>query len=600
MGKRTLRPTDGASGVGVDDHHLPVGHVTLAEDATRSGSASPSPAVGREAAIVAAGAFVVFLATLSAVPALTHDSLTYLLAIERGGADLFHPHHLAYNAVSRAWLDLWTALGVSADPLRVVASLNAVIGAAAAAMVWIILRTRAGMPRRAAAAGTAGATLSYGFWFYSVSVEVYALSLAALLAAFLALTSPRLDRRGLVVLGVACGVAVVAHQSNALFGLVVALELVRRRHGIRHAWREIVVVGLTAVTVAASAYAAVLAFVVKPRSADASRDWFTRYAQNDGYWHFEPGALVKAVFGFGRALLGGQYALGLEAVADRATSAFPGKSLADDAFLARHLPSWLVVVLVLTAAASALLLVATVVRGLWQRAHIAEPGRSLLRPLLIWLAVWAAFFLVWEPRNPEFHIPQVTMLWMVATVCCARTVSTAAGGPVAETGRAGPGQVRLVGVTLLTAAAVGIGMSTGVGTILPASDEGNDVYARRYTVLHAEVSEGDLILVDHPHLGLAYADRHTDARAVPVVSFELSVTMGERPPHPEPEDIADQVVRTLMAGDRVAVDEQLIRDPSNGRAASIGRSLEALLSPQWRHVEVADAMGWYIVDPVQP
>lgn len=601
MGERTREPVIGADRDEVaDGPSFPAGRVTLVEDPAASGDQPLGPAVGREAAIVAAGAFVLFLATLSAVPALTHDSLTYLLAIERGGADLFHPHHLAYNAVSRVWLDMWTSLGLSADPLLVVASLNAVFGAAAVAMVWFILRARARMPRHAAAVGTAGAALSYGFWCYSVSVEVYALSLAALLAAFLALTAPRLDRRVLVVLGLACGVATIAHQSNALFGLVVVLELARRRGGVRHAWRQIAVVGVTAVAVAASAYAAVIALVVKPQSADAARDWFTRYAQEGSYWDFGPGAPVKAGFGFGRALLGGQYALGLDGVADQATSTFPGKSLADDIFLTRHLPSWLAVALLVIAAVSTLLLVATLVRGLWQRAHIAEPSRSLLRPLLTWLAVWAAFFLVWEPYNPEFHIPQVTIVWMVATLCCARTVSTAAPGPETEAAPPRAGQMRLVGITLLAAAAIGIGVSTGIGVIVPASDEGNDLYARRYEALGAEVGDGDLILVDHPHLGLAYADRLTDARAEPVVRFTLSVTSGERPPHPEPEEVADQVTSTLMAGNRVAIDEQLIRDPSNSRAESVGRRLDATLSPEWRHVAVADALGWYIIDPAGP
>jgi hypothetical protein len=402
-----------------------------------------------------------------------------------------------------------------------------------------------------------------------------------------------------VVLGVTCGLATLAHQSNALFGLVVVLELARRRHGLRHAWRQITVVGVTAVGVAASACAAVLAFAVKPRSGDAALDWFTRYAQEEGYWHLEPGALGKAGFGFGRALLGGQFAMRLDRVADRMASSFPGKSLADDVFLVRHLPTWLAGVLVFTAALSALFLVGTVLRGLWRRARIAEPGRSLLRPLLIWLTVWAVFFLVWEPYNPEFHIPQVTILWIVATVCCARPTSTADREPEAEAAPSRPGQVRLVGIALLTAAAIGTGMSTGIGVIVPATDDGNDIYARRYTVLDAEVGEGDLILVDHPHLGLAYGARLTDARTESVIGFETSIT-DERAPYPEPGEIAERVVRTVASGGRVAIDEQLIVDPSNGRAASIGRSLDAMLSTEWHHVAVADAIGWYIIDPDRP
>ena len=85
--------------------------------AARVRPAPPAPRVGREAMLVGVAALGAYLLTLSSVPALTHDSLTYMEAIEQGGPALFHPHHLAYNVLARGWLDLTSAVGITADPL---------------------------------------------------------------------------------------------------------------------------------------------------------------------------------------------------------------------------------------------------------------------------------------------------------------------------------------------------------------------------------------------------------------------------------------------------------------------------------------------------
>jgi hypothetical protein len=535
-----------------------------------------------------------YWSTLSAVPALTHDSAGYLMAIEAGGKDLFHPHHLAYNALARGWLETLDALGIGGDPLRLVELMSAVVGAGATALVWTILRLRAQLPRPLAAAGTAGAALSYGFWFYSVSVEVYLLPLAFLLAAFLVLTGERQSVRTMVALGALNGAAVVAHQVNVLFALVVAIVVARRIDRTRYL-RRIGVYAGTATAVVGVAYGSVLAFAIRPGSLREAADWLTRYAQEGGYWHITPSASLEAAAGFGRALVGGHFAFRLDAVRSPVESLFPGKSLEDETYLVRNLPAPLAVALLAATLVGAGILLTIVIRGIARRRSLPPPAGRMLAPLVTWLAVYSALFVVWEPLNPEFWIPQATALWMIAAVMAASpgtetapaTQATTMPGEEPSTGRA---------PRLLVAAAAAIGFVNLVGTILPATAAHNDIYAVRYEALAELVDADDLVVVDHPHLGVGYTGRFTAAEAV-VVSEYTWVVGADDPAAPPLGDVVDRLERSLAAGNRVAIDAHLLLQPTGQAAARAGRELAARYADRWRYVEVPGALGWCVVDP---
>src|SRR5262245_12077545 len=348
-----------------------------------------APAVPwRSALAIGAAAAVAYALTLSSVPALTHDSLNYLDNIRTGGMALYHPHHLAYNAVARVWLNLLGALGVGAGAACRVELLDSLFGGAAAALVWTLLRSRAKAGPGAALAATAGAAFSFGAWFYSVSVEVYILPLVLLLATLLVLTGPRLTRPTMAAAGVLNGLAVVAHQINVLFAVVVVVGAV---HGVdrRTARARLAAYGTAAAGVVAAAYGAVVGLVIRPGSPGEATDWFTRYAQSSGNWRFSPKAPLEAAVGFSRSLLGGHFAFRFGRVRSAAASAFAGKSLDDEAFLSRHIPPSVAGLLAVAAVTGAVLLLWTVVRGLRDRASRPEPARRLVRPLVAWLVTYA-------------------------------------------------------------------------------------------------------------------------------------------------------------------------------------------------------------------
>jgi hypothetical protein len=545
---------------------------------------APSPRLQREAILVGLAAFCAYALTLSAVPALTHDSLTYLEAIERGGSGLFHPHHLAYNALARGWLDLAGAVGVTTDPLRVVAILDAVLGAVAAGLVWLVLRLRAALPRSLAAAGTAGAALSFGMWFYSVSVEVYLLPLALLLATFVVLSAPTLSVRRMAVVGALNGLAVLGHQVNVLFALVVLAAAV---HHVDRATalRRMAAYAGAATAIVAAAYAGVLAFVVRPGSIGEARGWFTSYAGSGTYWELGPTAPVKAAVGFTRSVVGGHFSFRLDWVRERMLSAFPDRSLDDEAFLVRQVPSaaaWTLTILAGLAMAS---LAVALVRGVRRRDRLPETARRVARLLGAWFAVYGAFFLFWEPVNLEFWIPQATVMWMVVATLWAPAEPERAAGRASL-----PRGAVWLGLTAGAVAAVSL-----IGTILPATDSQNDVYALRYSELADLVDEGDLVIVENPHLGVPYTNRHTDADALSIPRYASSIEV-EEVDEPSPTELVGTMDETLADGATVVVDALLLTRPDNDRSRALGVEIEAHYGDRLRPVEVPGAAGWLLID----
>lgn len=541
-----------------------------APDVTDAAEGATAPA-GLRAELVAVwlAAAALFALTLSSVPALTHDALVYLADIEAGGHRLFHAHHLSYGVLAAAWLRGARALGVDADPLHVVALLNAAGGATVAALVQALLRVRAGASRATALAAVAGATLSFGVWFYSVSVEVYVLPLAVLLAATYMLTAPRLTTTRVAAVGVLSGVAVVGHEVHVLYAAAAVAVLLRDRTTF---WRRLVVYGTTAAAVVVAAYAAVLAFAVRPGSARDAADWLGGYATGGDYWE-PPGAgtVPSAALGAGRSVVGGHFMFRLSAVRERAEAAFPDKSLDDEAFLVRRVPAPVAAALGLAAVAAVVALAWVLVAGWRHRAELAPPARRMLAPLVTLIAAYGLFHLLWEPSNVEFWIPQATAAWIVA-------------GVVATT--PSPGGRRRT--RALAAAAAVVGAVNLAGTIVPARSEGNDIYAHRFASLAPLVGRGDIVVVDRAHLSLGYTRRHTDAR--PLAAEPLGAPFAVA-------GVTRVAARTLASGRAVVIDGRVLDDPSSEESEAVGEALADAYGDRWREVETAPGITWLVVDP---
>src|SRR5690606_7772069 len=117
--------------------------------------------------------------------------------------------------------------------------------------------------------------------------------------------------------------------------------------------------------------------------------------------------------------VGGHFAFALEPVRDMSATAFPDKSLGDEAFLVRGLSDGTAWGLLAAAGTAALLLLGLLVAGLRRRRAMPEDARDVALPLAVWFVVYAAFFVFWEPFNVEFWIPQVTALWLLLALLWA-------------------------------------------------------------------------------------------------------------------------------------------------------------------------------------
>ncbi|NMD10819.1 MAG: hypothetical protein GYA74_06560, partial [Acidobacteria bacterium] len=134
----------------------------------RRSSDSPAGALSAAAAVIvfAAAVLIVFPAATQ-----TGDSLEYARAV-RSGTNLFHPHHLLFNAVVRGfWLGLRSVFP-SIDPIAAGQVHNILWALAALAAFFTIVRRLTGSTG-AAAVFSLALFSALGFWQYATFVEIY-------------------------------------------------------------------------------------------------------------------------------------------------------------------------------------------------------------------------------------------------------------------------------------------------------------------------------------------------------------------------------------------------------------------------------------------
>jgi hypothetical protein len=334
---------------------------------------------------------LLYLATLTQVH--TFDALSYVTSVERKPwTEVFHPHHLAYGPLGALALALGRALGYGGGAALPMQLANATAGALGVTLFFSIVRRATGRGDVALVAALLLCS-AYAYWYYAVEIEVYTVATLFLLICLdlLLRLLQHPSRRGMALMGLAQGGAILFHQTNLLFSaplfvaLLVSAYDVRRRHKswtYRHAATT---VRLWAITRFAPAYVIVLVLTVGLpylfvgvvvsgfRSWDAFDAWLTEYART-GWWGGPITAQKWQGLGIG--------------LAD--TLAQPGGAVL-----------WLLLAG----------LVVVHLRRLGGRPH------ALVAGLLAWLLVYGAFFLWWEPDNIEFWIaslPPALLLLAVA------------------------------------------------------------------------------------------------------------------------------------------------------------------------------------------
>ncbi|MEA2353699.1 MAG: hypothetical protein QOJ14_2113, partial [Thermoleophilaceae bacterium] len=214
----------------------------------------------REAVLVAAAFAVLYLVTMTGSHHEAEDSLAYAAGIRGGHArDVLNQNHLAWGALGWLVYNGARGLGLASTALAPLQVMDALLGAIGAGILWRFVRGR-GFGVGAAAVTCGILCLSYGYWYYSGEAEVYILSAVVLIVCFVAAhraaTEP--SPRAFALLGLATGVAVLAHDTNVLFATVAAAALLTAapRIGRRALVRCAASYAAAAGAVVAAAYAA--------------------------------------------------------------------------------------------------------------------------------------------------------------------------------------------------------------------------------------------------------------------------------------------------------------------------------------------------------
>ncbi|MFH1417055.1 MAG: hypothetical protein ABII12_02045 [Planctomycetota bacterium] len=432
--------------------------------------------------------------TISANLCIAHDSIHYINTID-DGRNLYHPHHLLYAPVARLWVLTWRGLGAeSVDSAALVASLNAVFGALTCGLVFVFCRTRLNLGRGQSLAGAGLAASSFGMWYYSVCVEVYVIPAFWLLVTLLILTRRRLGIGSCVAMGLTCGLAVLFHQTNVLFGLFVVTG-VATAVGRPVRWRLLAIAAFigTGMIVTCVPYAIVLLIFVEADSWSHAWHWLTDYAQGSQWGAFTCATLPKAAIGFARSIVGGHFLFASPLLASTVDRFLGSHHLADERFLVRHMPAWQAWAYLATGVTACVFVVLAVGRGLLGRLRglTAEaPTRRLLVILVGWLVVYAVFFAWWEPENLEFWIAPSLAFWMSVLTVLSRAKR---------------------GWRLLAGAMVLLLATNLFGSILRLRSRDNDYHYHRIQPLAEAVREGDAIVVGRRWIWGDYLQRYTPA-----------------------------------------------------------------------------------------
>lgn len=428
----------------------------------------------------------IYLLTLAGNHAEAEDSLWYLRNIRDGEAsNLFHPHHLVYEWCGWAVYHAALGLGYSGGPEVPVQVFNALTGALGIAVLWALLRRVAG--RVAATSGCGLLGFSYGYWWYSVEAEVYILSASLLICSLTVAYHAAMDPswKLFALLGGAQGFAVLAHQTNVLFAIVAAgaLFIASRSLPLGDVKRCALAYAGAGIAIVVPPYVSAIA-VLRLRTPGDVYYWLTRYAQEGVGGSWELLNIPKAVFGFGRALVGGHFLFALEPSRKLLLETFPSQSLREEQFLVRNFPDWLILLLLALSAVVIVALLVPVLGWLRQPKLDSPQARVLAILCMTWFVPYALFFLWWEPQNIEFWIaPLVPLVILFALLSSAHEY---------RSGR----RFLPTSVMILLSALISVNF---VGSVWPQHSPKNDYWRVRASWYEGHTSSSDLVLYgDYP------------------------------------------------------------------------------------------------------
>lgn len=252
--------------------------------------ASPSPQAPRADSLLiplafAGVSFIIFLITRAGFH--TFDGIAYVRDMGKPLAALVLPHHLIYEPLVLGFFRVWQSLGWTGQadaPAQVLSSLAGAGGLA----IFYKLAWEWSRSRIASIIATLALALTYGYWFYSVEVDIYLPPLFFLLLATWLLSRIVLDRESTPVwlfylIGLAHAMAVLFHQAILFVVPAFALGLWLIRGEMKVRLLRLVRYGLGIAGVVIPAYLFAGMVVAGQATAETFMGWINSYG-NLGTW----------------------------------------------------------------------------------------------------------------------------------------------------------------------------------------------------------------------------------------------------------------------------------------------------------------------------
>lgn len=365
-----------------------------------------------ELLLVYIAAFLFFLLTLAENFSGPHDSIRYLNGLVTG-TELVNQHHLLYHLTAYHWLNLVHPLFPGVKDYYIVETFTALCGSASLTVVYAFFRNRFHLPVLHAVGGICVVACTYGIWFYSVNIEVYGPPIFLLLLALYIICRPSFTRTDALIVSLLHCLAVLYHQINILFFVVVFYQFwtARKRLPFLQLSAMYVLVGIVIV---GGTYFYMGWYHEGNNSLTSWIRWMEGYAKDDSYWQALSWQTPLHVgYGFGHAFFGGHFIFQVDVVSNYLDRTLAAHSLQDEMYIARNISETMAILLSILTLVVIVTMVTLVVR-FWRRyKSIRRTFPGVTEPLLLCGLVYSAFFTFWIPEILEFWLLQSVLIWLL-------------------------------------------------------------------------------------------------------------------------------------------------------------------------------------------
>jgi hypothetical protein len=365
-----------------------------------------------EQLLVFTGVFLFFLATLAANFSGPHDSIGYLNGIV-SGKHLFHPHHLFYHFVTHYWYVFVKALFPGVKDYYLVEVFTALWGSGIMTVVYSFFRKRFNISVLQAVIGTTVVAFTYGPWFYSTNIEVYAPPMFFLLMALYILTKKDFQKNDVWKVALLNILAILFHQVHVLFAVVILYKLWQQRKTI-NLFSSVAQYAIMGIVLVGGAYF-IVGWVVEGQNSGAKwMSWLEGYTQDSDYWKPINAKLpVLIATGYSHAFIGGHFVFRIPLVEKYLSSSLSNHALGDEMFLARHISHSLAIFLAVLSAVLGIGMLWLTVRFIRYYKTICREAGNVVVPLMIAGFTYSVFFCFWMPEILEFWIFQTILVWLL-------------------------------------------------------------------------------------------------------------------------------------------------------------------------------------------